>query len=590
MTQFNQFWLYCKSLFQYSPWIFTTGCLLTFINTLLTGVGMLLLIPLLHYAGWLNQNRDNNDFLTSLLNSLPGFHGKIPLLTVLLVFLAVIFFIALIDYWQNKFQVSILQNYLYELRNKFSYLLARAKWPFLLNEKLQHYEHMVGVGLQQVAALNNFFILLISESIIAILYISFSFLVSAKFSLLTLAVLVLMAFFFIKNQARLTGQKTFYVNRSLQTELANCLEGIKLAKVYNLVFGFEKRFQKLNNRLRQHMSDFFSNQRQIKLFYRISTAILFVIVFYFATTYLQVSLLSMLGLLIIYSRLVPRILSLQQNCSRISNLLPVFNEMQVMLCDLQKQQDVEFNITKNSISLKNSIQFKQVVFSYQAQISMYYDFTIPAQVTSAIIGESGAGKSTLADLLLGLLLPSEGSILIDGHELRRENIGLWRNCVAYVPQETFLFHDTIKNNLYWANEQAVEEEIWQSLTLAAADDFVRKLPNGLDTIIGDRGIHLSGGERQRLGLARALLRKPQVLVLDEATSALDQANEQKLFNSLKQLHGKLTIIIIAHRLSTIQLADHLFLLKAGRVVEQGARQSLLASSKQVAELFQADLI
>jgi ATP-binding cassette subfamily C protein len=202
------------------------------------------------------------------------------------------------------------------------------------------------------------------------------------------------------------------------------------------------------------------------------------------------------------------------------------------------------------------------------------NLTIPARQVTAICGPSGAGKSTLADLLLGLLQPSAGRILIDGEPLAGSRLHAWRQSIGYVPQETFLFHDTVRANLLWARPEATESEVRAALRAAAAAEFVSQLPDGLDTVTGDRGVRLSGGERQRLALARAILRQPSLLVLDEATSSLDTQNEQFIQQALERLHGELTIVIIAHRLSTVRVADQIIVLKGGRMVETGAWDDL----------------
>ena len=153
----------------------------------------------------------------------------------------------------------------------------------------------------------------------------------------------------------------------------------------------------------------------------------------------------------------------------------------------------------------------------------------------------------------------------------------WRRQIGYVPQETLLFHDSVRANLLWANPGATEEDIWRALASAAADDFVRALPNGLETVLGDRGVLVSGGERQRLSLARALLRRPRILILDEATSSLDSENERRIQDAIDRLHEQITIVVITHRLSTIRNADRIHVLDHGRIVESGTWNSLLAS-------------
>ena len=185
------------------------------------------------------------------------------------------------------------------------------------------------------------------------------------------------------------------------------------------------------------------------------------------------------------------------------------------------------------------------------------------------MGGSGSGKSTLADLVMGLLTPNNGTIEIDGVPLTDENRLLWRKSIAYMSQDIFLFHDTIKNNLLWADEQASDAELETALRNASAD-FVFDLPEQMETIVGDAGQRLSGGEKQRIALARAMLQKPQLLILDEATSALDLENETRIREMIDTLHAEMTVIVIGHRLPTLENADQLFLLDKGRVKASGS--------------------
>jgi ATP-binding cassette subfamily C protein len=177
---------------------------------------------------------------------------------------------------------------------------------------------------------------------------------------------------------------------------------------------------------------------------------------------------------------------------------------------------------------------------------------------------------------MGLIVPNQGWVLVDGMELNPERMKGWREQIGYVPQDTFLFHDTLKNNLMWAKPDAGEEEINQALRFAAAEEFVSGLSKGLDTILGDRGVLVSGGERQRLALARALLRKPSLLILDEATSSLDSENEKRIQNAIEKFHGKMTILVISHRLSTIREADVIHVVEGGHLVESGTWDTLIA--------------
>lgn len=198
------------------------------------------------------------------------------------------------------------------------------------------------------------------------------------------------------------------------------------------------------------------------------------------------------------------------------------------------------------------------------------DAVLPAGRTTAVIGPSGAGKSTLADLISGLISPDAGQILIDGKELTANLRHSWRRQVAVVPQDPFVFHDTIAANLRLARPDADEAALWRALEAAALQNMVRALPDGLETVVGDRGIRLSGGERQRLVLARALLREPALLVLDEATASLDSETEAVVAATLAGLAGRTTVLVIAHRPSTVRHADHVLVLEAGRLAASGS--------------------
>ncbi len=202
-----------------------------------------------------------------------------------------------------------------------------------------------------------------------------------------------------------------------------------------------------------------------------------------------------------------------------------------------------------------------------------------------IVGSTGAGKSTLVDLLLGLLDPVSGSILIDGRPLG-ENLRAWRAQIGFVPQDIFLVDDTLASNITFgaADEVASAEQIAAAVRLAHLDDVVAELPEGLNTMLGERGVRLSGGQRQRVGLARALYRKPAILILDEATSALDNQTERKISDALLSLHGKLTTVVVAHRLSTVRSCDRILYLDRGQVSGIGTFDELDRTNEGFARL------
>ena len=193
---------------------------------------------------------------------------------------------------------------------------------------------------------------------------------------------------------------------------------------------------------------------------------------------------------------------------------------------------------------------------------------------TAIVGESGSGKSTVVDLVLGLQSPNSGEITIDDIPFNDLDQNSFRQKVGYVPQDAILFYSSIRDNLLWAVDKANDEELWRALELSNSDQFVYDLPDGIDTVVGDRGTRLSGGQRQRIALARALLREPDLLILDEATSALDSESEVSIQYSIEKLSKKMAILIVAHRLSTISKADNIYVMQSGKIVEEGSFNNL----------------
>jgi ABC-type bacteriocin/lantibiotic exporter with double-glycine peptidase domain len=194
---------------------------------------------------------------------------------------------------------------------------------------------------------------------------------------------------------------------------------------------------------------------------------------------------------------------------------------------------------------------------------------IPVGKSVGIVGASGAGKTTIVDVLLGLLKPEGGRILADGVDVNTNYTGWLRN-IGYIPQTIFMTDSTIRKNVAFGvpDDEIDDNKVWQALKEAALDEFVKELPEGLDTEIGERGIRLSGGQRQRIGIARALFEDPEVLVLDEATSALDNDTEAAIMDSINRLHGRKTLVIIAHRLQTIEKCDMVYRVEEGKLKKE----------------------
>lgn len=239
--------------------------------------------------------------------------------------------------------------------------------------------------------------------------------------------------------------------------------------------------------------------------------------------------------------------------------------------------------------LKDKIEFEKVTLQYfpeQAPALQNINFVMPQGSVTALVGSSGAGKSSIADLLTGLYDPTAGKITIDDVELKAYSLESWRQQMGVVSQDTFIFNQPIIENIRYGKPDATEQEVMQAAKDAQAHDFIEALPNGYDTIVGERGYRLSGGQRQRVALARAILKQPEVLILDEATSALDSYSERLVQQALAMFQKDRTVLVVAHRLSTITGADQILVLEQGEIIEQGTHQELLSQGERYAHYWQ----
>jgi subfamily B ATP-binding cassette protein MsbA len=256
----------------------------------------------------------------------------------------------------------------------------------------------------------------------------------------------------------------------------------------------------------------------------------------------------------------------------------------------EKSETVESSNAVELKPLRTAIELRDVSFDYanseERSVLRSINLLIPAGQMVALVGESGGGKSTLSKLILRFHDPLSGAILWDGTDLREATLKSLRQHIGLVTQETVLFNDTVRYNISYSRPDASEAKIEEAARIAFAHDFIKELPQGYDTIVGERGIFLSGGQRQRLAIARAVLADASVLVLDEATSALDAESERLVQKALANLTRNRTTLVIAHRLSTIRRADLIVVMERGRIIEIGRHEELLRQSGTYKKLYE----
>jgi len=280
-------------------------------------------------------------------------------------------------------------------------------------------------------------------------------------------------------------------------------------------------------------------------------------------------------------RLLPSAIRILAAAQYVRYAVPVINNLYEDLELSSPEPEAKLKATSKSGELRKEICLTGVKYQYDgAPTSAIADISINIQQGESIgfIGPSGSGKSTLIDVILGLLTPDSGLVSVDGNDIQLE-LRAWQDQIGYVPQSIYLTDDTLRRNIAFGlpDKQINDIAVNHAIDAAGLEDFVSSLPEGIETIVGERGVRLSGGQRQRIGIARAMYHDPDVLVLDEATSALDTASEYRVMQAVMALHGKKTIIIVAHRLSTVEHCDRLYRLEQGKVVEEGIPSEIIPS-------------
>lgn len=547
---------------------------------LIEGGGVLLLIPLLSLAGVM-PGMSTGGNLVLYVEGLFQTIGLTPTLPVVLgLYIAIITGQSWLQRSQAIRNMAIQQSFNSFLSIRLFRAIAYSRWLFLLSQAKADITHVLTTELTRVSTGTHFFLQLFATGLIAMVQIGLAFLIAPGLTLLVLgggAVLFVCSYPFIRESRRM-GLSISEFTRNLMFEVTEHLNGIKEVKSYGLEPVQIQNFAKLRHTIEKNFVRFTVLQSQTDLYYKVGAAVFISLFFYSAITVFRLNPQEFLLIVVIFARLWPRFSSFQVGLQYVVMMLPAFRAVLELegRC-LVEQELLAAEPDSTRLELEQGIEFREVSFGYDTGRFDYavggVSVVLAAGTTTAFVGVSGAGKSTMVDLLLGLLTPERGKIFVDGRPLT-ENLHGWRQAIGYVPQDSFLWNASIRDNLRWACPEVSETAMWESLALAAVDGFVRSLPEGLDTVVGDRGVRLSGGERQRIVLARALLRKPSVLILDEATSSLDTENERRIQQAIEELHGKLTIVVIAHRLSTIRQADQIYVLEQGRVVEQGDYLSL----------------
>ena len=575
----NYLWKYITNLTRLMPVKSVFVLALMVIVSLTEGIGLLLLVPLLQLVG-LDVQQGALGQIAGYISLFFSYLGIKPTLgSVLVIYVVIISINALFSKLQTTKSSEIQYEFAAYLRKRLFNAVTRSNWLFFKQKRSSDFAHALTYEIERIGVGTNQFLSLIASVFVLVVYLVFALELSGLITGLIFLVGIVLLLLLKKrtSSAQRSGEALSDTSKNMYSSAIQHLDGMKTIKSFNMEEKNIETFQNVADGVAGKYIDAVNSYADVRFLFDVGSVIILSIIVFILISFMNVPIAEFLILLFLFVRMIPRFSIIQRSYQYFINMIPAF----VTIMDLEKEceEASEPKLKTGKVELYGEIKFENISFSYDNLEKSFglknLNLTIKAGQTTAVVGLSGAGKSTIADMVMGLITPENGCILIDRDVLSEDNFSSWRGQIGYVAQDTFLFNDTIRNNLLFANPGASEEEIIMALKLASADEFVLNLSEGIDTLIGDRGVLLSGGERQRLALARALLREPSLLILDEATSNLDSKNEKKIMNSIEKLHGNVTILVIAHRLSTIRRADIIYLIEKGKLIESGTWDGLL---------------
>ena len=491
----------------------------------------------------------------------------------------------------NWWGVKLARHYQSRRQLELFSAFMRAKWSFITARKAGEMTNAIVTESERLGRAFTILLSLVGSLVVALIYLVLSLLIAWQVTLCLIACATIAALAMVQlyRKGYEAGRSLAPLDAELQSALNEQFAGAKFIKAS----GIDDRTSTLIAPLVQKLEDAnaFASAAPgtVRGVLEFTGLVGLAIILVLASEGMGVAAGNIVVVLALFGRLFPRLTAVQAQTHYLTgnlHAIEVIDRLQEAAEADAERQDGSVAPLKVDLPTTLSIRNLQVRLGERTVLDQV-SLTLPVPGVLAVVGRSGAGKSTLVHTLLGLVETSAGSIRLGDHEFAAAPLRAWRRTIGYVPQETILFHASIRDNLTLVRPDASSAEIESAARRAHAYDFIAAWPEGFDTIIGDQGVKLSGGQRQRLGIARALLTNPRLLLMDEAMSALDTESEADVLRTIEDLRQEMGILIVAHRLGAVRTADTICVLEAGHAVEAGTWNELMARRSRLYALAEA---
>lgn len=552
------------------PWKSTFIFLALIVSGFAEAISFAALIPLLSIT-FNNNSRlsDENSFEEYIYNLFNNFNIELNLSSILIIITLLVIFKSFLSFYSMKEIGYICADIEKDFRKKISFNLLDAKWSFLQNNKTGNFSSAISLQVQQAANFIRAFGLFLAAFIQVLFYSLVAFKISMNVTFFGFLIGILIALFLSKyvSLAKKSSEIMSEKQGVLLSRLIDSLRGIKSNKAMGLEERLKNYLSTDINVLAQMKKKIVLSSAVLKNSQEPALAIIISISLFFLLSSWTNSIESLIVLILVFYRMGMRIGHLQVYYQQLITAIP---HLRFVLDIINNASDKKENLDLGkSVSYIRNIEFRNVHFSYdKLKILDNISLRINSGEFVAIVGASGSGKTTLIDMLLGFNEPDSGNININDKDIKNISKKSLRKTIGYLPQETILFKDSVKNNLTFGDTNINNEIIYNSLKKSNSVDFIERFTNSLEFDVGEHGSKLSGGQKQRLGITRALLNNPSLLILDEPTSALDKQSEKEILNSIKELKGRMMIIAISHQDTFIQAADRKLVMTNGSLIEQ----------------------